>query len=54
MQKWEARVLGMVAVALLSLALVQISDAPRVVVVFGGLAGAFAGGSIWESVRGDR
>ncbi|MEX0993397.1 MAG: hypothetical protein WDZ37_05305 [Solirubrobacterales bacterium] len=52
MQKWEARILGMIAVGVLSLALVQMSDAPPIVVLFGGVAGAMAGGTIWQTMRG--
>ena len=50
-RKWEARVLGALAILLLSAALAELSDAPRVVLLFGAIAGAFAGGTVWESSR---
>jgi hypothetical protein len=53
MAKWEARVIGAVAILLLSAALSELSDAPRIVLLFGAIAGAVAGGAVWESTRRD-
>jgi predicted small integral membrane protein len=52
MHKWEARVLGMIAIALLSYLFVAAAGAPRITVAFGAIAGLIAGGSVWEAVRG--
>ena len=52
-QKWEARVLGATALLLLSAALSELSHAPRIVLLFGAIAGAFAGGAVWEGARRD-
>ena len=50
-EKWEARVIGAVAIGALTVVLMLISPAPPEVVLFGLIAGAIAGGAVWEQIN---
>ena len=50
-KKWEARVVGAVLIAGLTVALSLVSETPKAVILFGLLAGAIAGGAIWEEMK---
>lgn len=52
-KKWEARVIGAVAILALSAMLSELGGAPRIVLLFGVIAGAVAGGAVWEGARRD-
>ena len=50
-EKWEARVIGAVAIGALTVLLMLVSPTPPEVVLFGLIAGAFAGGKVWDETN---